>query len=107
LFQVNFRAPNQPYPCLQFDGVTATPAQYLDNGTAKFDLALELESATGRACYFEYATDLFREQTIAQMEADFLNLLPALVAQPDKNLSSVSAVTAISQRIWQTGKVLR
>ena len=107
LFQVNFRAPNQPYPSLQFNGITATPAQYLDNGTAKFDLALELESATGRACYFEYATDLFKQDTIAQMEADFLNLLPALVAKPDTNLSSVSVVTGISQRIRKTGKVLR
>jgi hypothetical protein len=105
LFQVNFRAPNQPYPCLQFNGVTATPAQYLDNGTAKFDLALELESATGRACYFEYATDLFKEQTVAQMEADYLNLLAALIAEADTNLGSVSAVTAISRRIGRTGKV--
>jgi hypothetical protein len=106
LFQVNFRAPNQPYPCLQLSEVTATPAQYLDNGTAKFDLALELESATGRACYFEYATDLFKEETIAQMEADFLNMLPALIAEPDTNLSSVGAVSAITRRIRHTGKVL-
>ena len=106
LFQVNFRAPNQPYPCLQFNGVTATPAQYLDNGTAKFDLALELESATGRACYFEYATDLFKEATIVQMETDLLHLLPALFARPDTNLSSVSAVTAIRERVCRTGKVL-
>ena len=75
LFQVNFRAPNQPYPCLQLNGITASPAQYLDNGTAKFDLALELESATGRACYFEYATDLFKEATIVQMETDLLHAL--------------------------------
>jgi len=106
LFQVNFRAPNQPYPCLQLNGITASPAQYLDNGTAKFDLALELESATGRACYFEYATDLFKEATIVQMETDLLHLLPALFARPDTNLSSVSAVTAIRERVCRTGKVL-
>lgn len=99
LFQVNFRAPNQPYPALQLHGVTATPAQYLDNETAKFDLALELESATGRACYFEYSTDLFKEESIAQMEIDFLKLLAALIAEPDKNLSSIAEVRAICDRV--------
>jgi len=99
LFQVNFRAPNQPYPSLQLNGVTATPAQYLDNGTAKFDLALELESATGRACYFEYSTDLFKGETIVAMEADFKGLLAALVAEPDVPLSAVTAVVALRRRI--------
>lgn len=99
LFQVNFRAPHQPYPALRLHGVTATPAQYLDNGTAKFDLALELESATGRACYFEYSTDLFKEESIAQMEIEFLNLLAALIAEPDKNLSSVAEVRVICDRV--------
>jgi hypothetical protein len=106
LFQVNFRAPNQPYPSLRLNGITASPARYLDNGTAKFDLALELESATGQACYFEYATDLFREATIAQMETDFLDLLAALVAQPDKNLNSIPAVVAVCDRIARNCKVL-
>ena len=107
LFQVNFRAPNQPYPSLQLNGVTATPAQYLDNGTAKFDLALELESATGQACYFEYSTDLFKEETIVAMEADFKNLLAALIAEPDAPLSAVNTVTAIQQRIQRTATVPR
>ncbi len=105
LFQVNFRAPNQPYPSIQFNGVTATPAKYLDNGTAKFDLACEIESATGRACYFEYATDLFKEETIIAMEADFKNLLAALIAGPDTPLSAVNAVNAIRQRIQRTRTV--
>ena len=107
LFQVNFRAPNQPYPSLEFNRVTASPAQYLDNGTAKFDLALEIESATGRACYFEYATDLFKEQTILAMESDFKNLLAALIAEAEVPLSAVSTVTALRQRMQHSATVPR
>lgn len=107
LFQVNFRAPNQPYPSLQFEGVTANPAKYLDNGTAKFDLACEIESATGRACYFEYATDLFKVETIVAMESDLKTLLAALIVEPDTPLSALSAVIAIRQRIQHTREVPR
>ena len=108
LFQVNFRAPSQPYPALQLDVVSASPAEYVDNGTAKFDLALEIESSTGRDCYIEYSTDLFKPETVVQMEEDFKNLLNALIAEPDTRLSDVSEVAAISRRIRkETGAVPR
>jgi hypothetical protein len=82
LFQVNFRAATHSLPALELQGVAAAPAEYVDRGTSKFDLALEIETAAGKACYFEYRTDLFREQTIAQMEEDFKSLLSALITRP-------------------------
>lgn len=107
LFQVNFRASNQPYPSLQLDGVTAQRAMYVDNGTAKFDLALEVDSSTGEACYFEYCSDLFKEATIVRMEADFVDLLAALIAAPETPISEVGAVTDISERVRATSRGLR
>ncbi|MDP9160730.1 MAG: condensation domain-containing protein, partial [Acidobacteriota bacterium] len=49
LFQISFRGRTRPYACLQFDGLVADRPEFIDNGTAKFDLALELEATTGKA----------------------------------------------------------
>jgi len=92
LFQVNFRAATRGFPAPELNGVVAGPAEYVDTGTSKFDLALEIETTAGKACYFEYRTDLFREQTIAQMEEDFKSLLRALISRPDARLSEVPEV---------------
>jgi len=99
LFQVNFRAPKQPYPPLQLKGLSADRAEYVDNGTSKFDLALEIESSCGEACYFEYCVDLFKEETFVEMVNDFQNVLRGLIAQPEIPLGEVSLVKEMSQRI--------
>ena len=99
LFQVNFRVLKAPVPALQLKGLTITAPRFVDTGTAKFDLALELEAATGKGGFFEYSTDLFRESTIAQMAKDFEAILRALLAQPDVPLSDVPVVREIRQRI--------
>jgi hypothetical protein len=97
LFQVNFRAVTPP-DRLQLSGITASLPEYLDNGTSKFDLALEIDASAGKTCYFEYCSDLFQEQTVRQMENDYENLLRALIAEPDTPLSDVRAVAEISRR---------
>ncbi len=99
LFQVNFRSVHQPRPTLQLNNVHAEPAEYVDNGTAKFDLALDLETCSGRNCYLEFATDLFREGTVAQMQLDFLEILRELVAHPDTPFHELPGITQIAQRV--------
>ena len=99
LFQVNFRAPKEPYPAIQLRGLSADRAQYVDNGTAKFDLAMELESSQGEACYFEYCIDLFQKETIEQMVRDFQKLLSGLIAQPDKALEELPEVKEIKGKV--------
>ena len=99
LFQVNFRAATQGFPAFELKGIAASPAEYVDTGTSKFDLALEIETTAGKACYFEYRTDLFREQTIAQMEEDFKSLLSALITRPDARLSDVPEIAHIRVRM--------
>jgi non-ribosomal peptide synthetase component F len=107
LFQVNFRAPREPYPALQIKGLTSEAANYVDNGTSKFDLALEIETSRGEACYFEYCVDLFKEETIVRMVADFHNLLRGLIAQPDISIDGVPQVRAIMQRVSERNTPLR
>jgi hypothetical protein len=99
LFQVNFRAPKEPYPRLQLPGIIAERAQYLDNGTAKFDLALEIDSSFGEACYFEYSTDLFTEETIQLAITDFQSVLVALIEAPETPIEQIAAIQQISRRI--------
>jgi hypothetical protein len=99
LFQVNFRAPQTPYPRLELNRVKASPVEVLDNGTAKFDLALEIGAFVQGVSYFEYCSDLFKRETIAQMAADFQLILQALIAQPDVFLSRLPAVVELTKRM--------
>jgi non-ribosomal peptide synthetase component F len=98
LFQVNFRAPQTPYPRLELNGITASPVEVLDNGTSKFDLALEVGAFVQGTSYFEYCSDLFKRETIEQMAADFQNVLQELIAQPDEVFSRLSAVVQLNKR---------
>ena len=105
LFQVNFRVLNAPVPALELKDVAITPPRFVDTGTAKFDMAMELEAATGQTGFFEYSTDLFDEATIAQMAKDFEAVLMALMAEPDVPLSELVTVSAISQRVRERRRV--
>jgi non-ribosomal peptide synthetase component F len=99
LFQINFRVVAQPVPALELKNVSAEPAAYVDNGTSKFDLALEIEPTTGKRCYFEYRTDLFREEGIVQMQEDFQCLMQALLTMPEIPIANLKAVLDIRHRL--------
>jgi hypothetical protein len=78
LIQMNFRAPKAPLPTLRLHNIECTRPAYVDTRTSKFDLALEIESSEGLACYFECSTDLFVKDTITRMAQDFQLVLRAL-----------------------------
>jgi non-ribosomal peptide synthetase component F len=99
LFQVNFRAPQTPYPRLELNGIAASPVEVLDNGTSKFDLALEVGAFVQGTSYFEFCSDLFKRETIEQMAVDFELILQALIAQPDVPFSQLPAVVELTKRI--------
>lgn len=99
LVQVSFRGRTQPYAALALAGLECGIPEFIDNGTAKFDLALELEASRGQACFLEYSSDLFKEETIIQMEQDFHAILRALVAAPDQPLTKIAAVEEVKRRI--------
>jgi hypothetical protein len=99
LFQISFRGRTQPYARLRLNGMVAEQPEFIDNGTAKFDLALEVEVTTGKSCFIEYCTDLFREKTIVQMEQDYQNLLSDLICHPDTPLSELKVASEINRRV--------
>jgi hypothetical protein len=99
LFQANFRAPKTGLPILELPGITAERAEWLDVGSGKFDLAMEIESSSGVACQVDYCIDLFKTETIEGIVSDFQLLLRGLIAQPDTPLDSVPEVIEIGLRI--------
>lgn len=107
LFQVNFRILKAPVPALELKGLTVTRPKFVDTGTAKFDLALELEAATGEDGFFEYSTDLFDQSTIAQMAKDFEAVLMGVMAEPDRPISQVAAVRDVTERVRERRGRLR
>ncbi|RMO24449.1 condensation domain-containing protein, partial [Pseudomonas savastanoi] len=59
-----------------------------DARATKFDLNLEVTELDHRlGCCLTYSTDLFDEPRIAQMAEHWLNLLQALLADPQQRLS--------------------
>ena len=99
LFQVNFRAPKNPYPVIELRGCSAERTRYLNNDTAKFDFAIEVDSSVGESSYFEYYSDLFEEPTAHRMAVDFVEILAGLISQPDMPLSKLPAARAIRDRL--------
>lgn len=99
LFQVNFRVLKEPIPALRLYDLEVSPPEWIDNHTSKFDLSLELVATGGAPGFFEYSTELFTDETIAQMATDYETLLGSLVQQPDVPLLQLEAVRDIRSRI--------
>ena len=91
LFQVSFTLQMEP-PLVTLEGTTGVPVEF-DNGTAKFDLLVELwETGGGVGGRFEYNTDLFDRQTIQRMIANYARLLRAVTDAPDERVSRLAIV---------------
>ncbi|MBW4635046.1 MAG: amino acid adenylation domain-containing protein [Iphinoe sp. HA4291-MV1] len=98
LFQVMFALQNAPMPSLEFSGLKLSPLE-VDNGTAKFDLTLDLEeTANGIKGWLEYNTDLFDASTIRRMAGHFQTLLEGIVANPQQQISQLPLLTEVEQR---------
>ncbi|MEG4111235.1 MULTISPECIES: amino acid adenylation domain-containing protein [unclassified Microcoleus] len=97
LFQVMFVLQNAPISALEFRGLSLTPLE-VHNGTAKFDLTLELEeSAEGIRGWFEYNTDLFDTLTITRMTNHFQTLVEGIVDNPEQRLCDLPLLSAAQQ----------
>jgi amino acid adenylation domain-containing protein len=77
---------------------SATPP--INRGSAIFDLAVNLwESGDEVEGQIEYSTDLFDAATIERFAASFQALLRSVVADADKPLSALQALSAAEQRL--------
>jgi len=93
LVQVVFDLENTPMPALELSGLRVH-SQVTHNGTAQFDLLLELEETLeGLSGWFVYNTDLFDGCTVQRMAAHFQTLLEGVVANPDQRLSDLPLLT--------------
>lgn len=85
------------------DDVVDSPPELhgkIDAEMAKFDLTPELTPGEeGYRAGWEYATDLFDEQTVARIAEGFERLIKAAVDEPDVQISSVSLMSARGQTI--------
>jgi hypothetical protein len=93
---------------LQLAGLEVAPPEFIDSGTSKFDLALELVAAPAAAGYgstgfWEYCSDLFEEATIVRMAGDFERILAGLLDQPDDPMGAVPAFREVRTRMRRVG----
>jgi amino acid adenylation domain-containing protein len=98
VFQVSFSVV-QPTEVLPPLGTVQARLDPVDTGTAKFDLAMQLEpSGDGLVGGIEYATDLFDAGTAERMAEHFAALLASLVADPDRPLSRLPGLLRGEER---------
>jgi amino acid adenylation domain-containing protein len=98
VFQHAFNMHHAPYPELRLPGVELDVTEALGNQTAKFDLQVivipraQQNAAAGDevAMIWEYATDLYRRETVERMWAHYQRLLASLLADPARPVSAAS-----------------
>ena len=93
LVQVMLALQNAPAGPLSLPGLTLTPFD-LDQGTAAFDLNLELsETSAGLVARLEYDTDLFDAATARRLLDHLRVLLGAAVADPARRVAHLPLLT--------------
>jgi amino acid adenylation domain-containing protein len=98
IFQVAFALQNLATEPAELPGLTLR-LEEVDSGTAKFDLFLEMEERGERLRgRLEYATDLWEPATADRMVRLFLQLLDAVVADPDRPASAAELVDGAERR---------
>ncbi|HYT33386.1 MAG TPA: condensation domain-containing protein, partial [Thermoanaerobaculia bacterium] len=110
LCQVLFSFHDSPLADLNFGGPQLELREIVSNGSAKFDLNIvciprseqrvgqkSKSPAGGITIAWEYSTDLFDEPTARRMVGHFETLLRAVVADPERPVSSLPLLTAAEE----------
>ncbi|HWM88866.1 MAG TPA: MupA/Atu3671 family FMN-dependent luciferase-like monooxygenase, partial [Kofleriaceae bacterium] len=97
LFQVMLVLHNTPVPSAELQGLRLEGLD-VDAGASKFDLTLELREVDGELRgTFEYSTDLFDGETIAQLARHFEALVAAAVAEPERGVDDLPLLSAAEE----------
>ncbi|MED1910401.1 non-ribosomal peptide synthetase [Brevibacillus laterosporus] len=93
LFDTMFVLQNLESKEQELEGLRITP--YASEHTiSKFDLTLHaMEDADTILCSFEYATTLFKRETIERMAKHFIQLIDGLLSNPHAKLSTIEMMT--------------
>jgi amino acid adenylation domain-containing protein len=92
LFQVMLFFQNFPGESNRVSGLDMTPVTFdaINQGTARNDLSLFASEHHGALqLFFEYASDLFDEATVAAFSRHLIQLLRSVVADPSRRLSEI------------------
>ncbi|AOK89971.1 non-ribosomal peptide synthetase [Paenibacillus polymyxa] len=66
----------------------------IEEKTAKFDLSLDIVEADNElVCKIEYATSLFRQETMVRLAGHYEQLLASILAQPGARISDLDILT--------------
>ncbi|MCP3808144.1 non-ribosomal peptide synthase/polyketide synthase [Paenibacillus sp. Lou8.1] len=66
----------------------------IEEKTAKFDLSLDIVEADNElVCKIEYATSLFRQETMVRLAGHYEQLLASILAQPSARISDLDILT--------------
>ncbi|WP_349367910.1 amino acid adenylation domain-containing protein [Salinarimonas sp.] len=94
LVQTLFGLHNAPAGTIKLPGLSATPVP-IHNGTAKFDLNVELAEVDGGIeGSVEFDTELFDRATVARMVEAWRTILEELAADPVRRIGSVPLLPA-------------
>jgi non-ribosomal peptide synthetase component F len=89
LFQVVFDLQNTPSSTLELPEVKMVPLR-IESGMTHFDLTMAMEETPDQlAGTLEYNRDLFEPKTIVQMLKNYVSLLEAMTAQPERRILDV------------------
>jgi amino acid adenylation domain-containing protein len=96
IFQAAFNMHHAPYPDMRLPGAVMDVTEALGNETAKFDLQVivipraQQNAAAGEevTMIWEYATDLFRRETVERMWGHYQALLAAVLADPARPVAA-------------------
>ncbi|MFB6367712.1 amino acid adenylation domain-containing protein, partial [Paenibacillus elgii] len=94
LFDTMFSLQNMENKEFQLEGLRLTPYPS-DYAMAKFDLSLDmLEDGGGLECSLEYATALYKRETVERLAKHFGQLLEAIVNEPGAKIAALGLLTA-------------
>ncbi|WP_051240536.1 non-ribosomal peptide synthetase [Paenibacillus alvei] len=94
IFDTMFVLQNMEQRDLQIQGLHIQPYA-IEHSVAKFDLTFQLvEVENGISCSIEYASSLFKRETIARMAKHFEQLIHAVTANPQAQIASLEILTA-------------
>ncbi|WP_338552863.1 non-ribosomal peptide synthase/polyketide synthase [Paenibacillus sp. KS-LC4] len=97
LFETMFSLQNIENKAFALEGLrlTSFPSDY---GMAKFDLSLDvMEGSDGLECALEYATALYKQETIERLAKHFEQVVAAIVNDPGATIASLGLLTAEEQ----------
>jgi amino acid adenylation domain-containing protein len=106
LFQIAFSFHDEPMPQEPPPGLSMEITPVISNGSAKFDLAVivipysaqkvglrQSSEQDGLTMIWEHNSALFEPETIERMTVHYLNILEAMVADPEQPISSLSVLS--------------